>query len=249
MTEFPQKIVVIGASSGIGREVALHLAGRGCRVGIAARREDRLAELVEQYPQNFIAHAIDVNDEGAPAALEALIEQLGGIDLLMYAAGVGKQNLELDPEPELATVNTNALGFTRIITAAFRYMAAHGGGHIAVITSIAGTKGLGVAPAYSATKAFENVYLEALEQQAVMRGLNIRITDLRPGFVATDLLNDGHSYPMLMDRHDVARHIVAAIAQRRHVRVIDWRWRIVTALWRLIPRSLWRHLPIRHPQQ
>ena len=104
-----------------------------------------------------------------------------------------------------------------MVTAAFRYFARQGNGHIAIISSIAGTKGLGAAPAYSATKRFQNTYLDALEQLACMQHLSIRFTDIRPGFVATGLLNDGKHYPMLMNTAYVARKlsqpcIIAAVS-------------------------------------
>ena len=129
-------------------------------------------------------------------------------------------------------------------TGLLRYMAEHGGGHIAVISSIAGTKGLGPAPAYSATKALQNTYIEALEQLANARKLNIRFTDLRPGFVDTDLLNDGNKDPLLLKKEKVARDIVRSIEKHRHVRVIDGRWRVITFAWRLIPKWLWRHFKL-----
>ena len=151
---------------------------------------------------------------------------------------------KLKEEIELRTVDTNAMGFPRMVGAGYRYMARQGHGHIAVISSIAGTKGLGPAPSYSATKAFQNCYIQALEQQACSRGLDIRFTDVRPGFVDTALLHDGNRYPMLLSPTPVAREIVAAVESREHVRVIDWRWRIVTALWRRIPRCLWRRMKL-----
>ena len=123
----------------------------------------------------------------------------------------------------------------RMVTAAFRYFARQGNGHIAVISSIAGTKGLGAAPAYSATKRFQNTYLDALEQLACMQHLSIRFTDIRPGFVATGLLNDGKHYPMLMNTAYVARKIVSALHHRRRIAVIDWRYRIMVFFWKLIP--------------
>lgn len=168
------------------------------------------------------------------------------MDLYLHVAGVGWQNMDLLPEKELPTVSTNALGFARFVGAAYRYFAVQGHGHIAVVSSIAGTKGLGVAPAYSASKAFCNVYIEALEQQARLRHLDIHFTDLRPGFVRTDLLGDGKHYPMLMSAESVARDIVKAIRTRRHVCVIDWRYRVLTALWRTIPRWLWRRMAVRN---
>lgn len=240
-----RKAIVIGASSGLGNEVARLLLEQGWTLGVAARRLEPLELLRETAPERVKAQALDVTSEDAPAALQELIDKVGGMDLLFYAAGIGKQNLELEPSLELGTVTTNGLGFTRMIGEAYRYMAAHGGGHIAAISSIAGTKGLGAAPSYSATKAFQATYLQALEQQANMRKLNITITDLRPGFVATPLLGDNPKYPMLLNTKKVAQEMVRAVNRHRHVWVIDWRWRITTALWRRIPRWIWRRLKIK----
>ncbi len=239
-----KKAIVLGASSGIGMEVSRLLLADGWTVGVGARRVALLKELEDQWPGKVTTAAIDVTIDGAEQLLLRLIEAVGGLDLFFYAPGIGHQNPTLEAGIEMGTVTTNALGFTRMIGAAYRFMAAHGGGHIAAITSIAGTKGLGPAPSYSATKAFQNTYLQALEQLANSSGLPIRFTDIRPGFVDTALLNDGNHYPMLLRKEAVAREIMTVIRKRQHVRVIDWRWRIVTALWRRIPRCVWRHLPL-----
>ena len=240
-----KRAIVIGASSGLGNEVAKLLLEQGWTLGVAARRLEPLEQLRDTAPERVQTQVIDVTSDDATAALDVLIDKVGGIDLFFYASGVGNQNMELEPSIELKTVNTNALGFTRMIGAAYRYMAAHGGGHIAAISSIAGTKGLGAAPSYSATKAFQGTYLQALEQQANMHGLNITFTDLRPGFVATPLLGDNPKYPMLLDTKKVAREMVRAVNKGKHVHVIDWRWRIATAMWRRIPRWIWRRLKVK----
>ena len=244
-----KRAVVIGASSGIGLEVARLLLRDGWQLGVAARREDRLLALkreAEEEADNrvIIVECIDVTADDATAKLRTLISRLGGMDLFFYASGIGKQNRTLTEDIELATVQTNVLGFTRMVGEAFRYFAEQGRGHIAAITSIAGTKGLGSAPAYSATKAMQNTYLQALEQQAHARHLDIRITDLRPGFVDTDLLAGNFHYPMMMRPERVAQEILRAIRRREHVRVIDWRYRLLTAAWRCLPRWLWRRLPL-----
>ena len=234
MKQQGKKAIVIGASSGIGQEVAKILIEKGWTVGVAARRTELL--------QNFGATAverIDVTTDEATEALRRLIDKLGGMDLFFYASGIGKQNRELVEDIELATVQTNGMGFTRMIGEAYRYFAKQGCGHIAAITSIAGTKGLGPAPSYSATKAMQNVYLHALEQQANSRGLNIHFTDIRPGFVDTALLSGDFHYPMMLRPENVAKEIVYAINHRKHIRVIDWKYRILTAVWRRIPRWLW----------
>ena len=233
------KAIIIGASSGIGHEVARLFIQRGWTVGVAARRIELLDSLgaaaVEQ---------IDVTREDAPDKLMSLVNRLGGMDLFFYASGVGKQNRELTADIEQWTVETNGLGFTRMIGCAYRYFAQQGRGHIAAISSIAGTKGLGPAPAYSATKAYQATYLQALEQQANARKLNIRITDIRPGFVDTALLSGLPRYPMMLQPQQVAREIVSAIEHHDHIRIIDWRYRILTALWRRVPRFIWRRLKL-----
>lgn len=232
-----KRAVVIGASSGIGKEVAKLLIKDGWTVGVAARRVDMLKELSATATEQ-----IDVTKEDATERLQTLIGQLGGMDLFFYASGIGKQNREMEEDIELATMQTNGLGFTRMIGEAYRYFAKQGCGHIAAITSIAGTKGLGPAPSYSATKAMQNVYLQALEQQAKSRGLKIHFTDIRPGFVDTALLSGDFHYPMMLKPEKVAKEIITAINRHQHIRVIDWKYRFLTALWRRIPKCLWRHI-------
>ena len=235
-----KRAIVIGASSGIGYEVAQLLLSEGWKVGVASRR----MELLQKVGNVEVAEQIDVNDPDASKQLREMINQMGGIDLFFYAAGVGKQNRDLKEDIELMTTTTNGLGFVRMIGEAFRYFAERGEGHIAAITSIAGTKGLGPAPSYSATKAMQNVYLQALEQQANARGLNIYFTDIRPGFVDTALLNGDFHYPMMMKPDVVARQIVRAINHKKHICVIDWKYRVLTMAWRRIPRFIWRRLKL-----
>ncbi len=239
-----KKAIVVGASSGIGLEVARLLLQRGWTVGLAARRAGPLQSLASLFPGKVRVQVLDVTREESIPALHALIDMTGGMDLYFHAAGVGWQNPTLEASKEAATLAVNGVGFARMVGEAYRYFAERGGGHIAVISSIAGTKGLGVAPAYSATKAFQNTYVQALEQQAFMRKLSVRFTDIRPGFVRTALLGDGTSYPMLMDPGKVARAIVRAVDGRSHVRVVDWRWRLLVFFWRLLPDSVWRRMRI-----
>jgi len=133
-----------------------------------------------------------------------------------------------------------------MLTAAYHYCKEQGRGHLAVISSIAGTKGLGAAPSYSATKCFQNNYMEALEQLAKMQNLDITFTDIRPGFVATALLNDNKNYPMPMKPEKVAKSIVQAIYRKKRLKIIDWRYAVLVALWRLIPKCIWVRLKIKN---
>ena len=246
-----KKAIIIGATSGIGLEVARLLLRRGWRTGVAGRREEALQALRSTAPERVETARIDVTRDDAPERLRALIDRLGGMDLFFLSSGIGYQNPTLDPDIELRTARTNVEGFTRMTTAAFDYFRQQQtegrlpseGGHIAVISSIAGTKGLGAAPAYSATKRFQNTYIDALEQLARMQHLHICFTDIRPGFVATDLLRGGN-YPMLMRPERVAQHIVRALERRKRVAIIDVRYRLLVFFWRLIPRAIWKRMPV-----
>lgn len=240
-----RRAIIIGASSGLGHEVAKILIKDGWQIGIAARRLHLLELLYKIAPGRVEMAAIDVTKSDSEETLMQLIDRVGGCDMFFYASGIGWQNPELNADIELNTVQTNTMGFSRMIGAAYRYMAAHGGGHIVAISSIAGTKGLGIAPSYSATKAFQNTYLQALEQLSNMQGHNIRFTDIRPGFVATELLGDNPRYPLLMKTEPVAKSIVKAVYSRKHKVVIDARWDVITFFWRMIPDFLWRRLKVR----
>ena len=277
-----KRAIVMGATSGIGQEVARLLAANGYEVGIAGRREERLVQMTQATP-GIVAHRqIDVTKEDAPTELHKLIEEPGGMDLYFHSSGIGWENVALDADKELKTVETNGMGFVRMVSAAYNWFTeqrtdeaklraeeaeqraeeaeqraeraeqrgeeaeqrASGDerkARIACITSIARTRGLGAAPAYSATKRMQAHYLECLSQQARMRHLNIGITDIRPGFVATDLIAGSH-FPLQLKAEDVARTIVRAIERGSEVVTIDWRYRLLVAVWQLIPRWLWVRL-------
>lgn len=240
-----KKAVILGASSGIGYEVARILIHDGWKVGLAARRTLPLETLRDMAPERVAFVACDVTLSDASIRIEEFIDHIGGVDLYFHAAGIGTQNLELEQQIELDTVNTNVMGFCRLVDFVFYYMKTHGGGHIAVISSIAGTKGLAPAPSYSASKAFQSIYIQALEQMSYAQHLHIRFTDIRPGFVDTPLIV-GSKFPMKMPMSVVARKIVRGLYRLRHVMVIDNRYRILVFFWRLIPDWLWRRLPLTH---
>lgn len=250
-----KKALIIGATSGIGREVALQLAAEGWHIGAVGRREERLISLQHQIQTSYSNRAdyitADVTQEDSTMRIAQLVDKMGGIDLFFLSSGIGFQNVRLDVTLELQTITTNCQGFARMVTWAFHYFqsqdptlkASGRRGHIAVISSIAGTKGLGAAPAYSSSKRFQNHYMECLTQLSHMKHLSIDFTDIRPGFVATDLLSGGH-YPLLMKPSAVAHDIVRALKKRRRIVTIDWRYRLLVFFWRLIPRFLWIRLPI-----
>lgn len=239
-----KRIVIVGATSGLGFETAKLCIGAGWRVGAAGRNAEALARLKALAPELVETEPIDVTHDEAPQRLAALAERIGGMDIYLHTSGIGSRNTELRPDIEQATLRTNGEGFVRMVTAAFNWFRSHGGGHIAVISSIAGTRGLGSAPAYSATKRMQNTYIDALAQLARMERLPIRFTDIRPGFVATPLLA-GDNYPLLMQPGPVAARIFRAIRRGKRRTVIDRRYAVLVLLWRLIPAWLWERIPVR----
>lgn len=239
-----KKVIIIGATSGIGYEVAKGYLKLGWHVGIAGRREDALMKLRATNPDKIEIQILDVTKEDAPEKLQLLIDKLGGMDLFLLSSGIGSQNIALKPDIEINTARTNVGGFIRLVTAAFHYFKKQGGGHLAVISSIAGTKGLGSAPAYSATKRFQNTYIDSLAQLSRMEKLNISFTDIRPGFVQTDLLKD-RNYPLLMKPDHVAGRIIHALNHKKRVAVIDRRYACIVFFWRMIPSWLWERLPVK----
>ncbi len=237
----------MGATSGIGYEVAKVLSVKGWHIGIAGRREELLRKIQAENPQIKAIRCMDVTREEATEDLKSFIEEMGGIDLYFHSSGIGFQNPALDLKKEVDTVQTNAVGFTRMINTVFKYFEEHPqtNGHIAVISSIAGTKGLGAAPAYSASKRYINHYLECLCQLCSIKGLkHIRIHDIRPGFVRTPLLGDGGRYPLQLKANKVAKEIVRNIEKNKSIITVDWKYRILVSFWRLIPRWLWIRLKI-----
>ena len=135
-----RKIMIMGATSGIGLELTRCLAGKGWTVGAAGRRTETLDSIARSYPGKVIPARIDIGDPEAPAAMMALAAKMGGMDIYCHLAGTGYDNPSLDPSMEMLTVKTNVEGFTRMTGAAYRWMRdCNGGrGRIAAVTSVAG---------------------------------------------------------------------------------------------------------------
>lgn len=236
-------------TSGLGLRLARDFASRGWMVGAAGRDTAALDTLREEWPGNVVTRRIDVNDPEASTEMGRLIGEMGGLDTYLHVAGIGFDNPSLEPRKELATMETNVVGFTQMIGAAYRWLRDNNGGRgrIAAVTSVAGTNGIGMLAAYSASKLCQQTYLRAIDQLARMEGLAIRVTDIRPGWIRTPLLDDPRRYPMLMGKEYAARKIVRAIERGRRVAVIDRRWDILVGLWRLLPAWLWVRLPVKTP--
>src|ERR1700730_17224430 len=182
-----KKIIIIGATSGIGKEMAKIFAERGDSVGITGRRKEMLTQMESCYPGKIFTECFDVREENNLPHLRSLIQKLGGADLLIYNSGFGDSSKTLDWELDKTIYETNVKGFIEIMNYAFNFFVQQGRGQMAATSSIASIRGNSWAPAYSASKAFQSVYLEGLHMKARKMKVNVFVTDIQPGFVNTKM--------------------------------------------------------------
>lgn len=234
-----KQAIVIGATSGIGRGLAERLAAAGWRVGAVGRRETLLRELAATTPANMLYAVADVTQPTACiAALTALVERMGGMDLCVVCSGTGELNPTLDFALEEPAIRTNVLGWTAVVDWAYGWFERRGGGDLAVVTSVGGLRGSGAAPAYNASKAYQINYAEGLRQRAAKSASGVRVTDIRPGLVDTAMAKgEGLFWVMPVER--VVDQTLRALRRGRRVAVVTRRWRVVAWLLRLLPESLY----------
>ena len=235
--------IVIGASSGIGRALALRLARAGWTLGLTGRRVARLEQLRDEIGVGARMQAMDVTDvPRAMAQLEELIAALGGADLIVVNAGTGAVNPGLAWELEEPAIRVNALGFAAMANVAMRHFRARGHGHLVGISSLNALRGSRHAPAYSASKAFVSNYLEALWYYAANSGLPITVTDIQPGFVDTDMVREQWRKFWVASPEAVADQICDAIRRRRKRAIVTRRWVVMAWLMRVVPDWLYRRI-------
>lgn len=236
-----QKAIIIGASSGIGRELARVLHQNDYIVGLAGRRVELLSELQREIPDTYIK-CIDVTKtKEAVEALEEFIMEMGGVDLVVISAGVGFINPDLNWEQERETIDTNILGFTAMANVAFKHFCKNGFGHIVGISSIAAIRGGSESPAYNASKAFVSNYLEGLRQKVSKLKSPITITDIQPGFVNTAMAK-GEGLFWVSSSEKASRQIFRAIKNKKKHAYITKRWRIIAWLLKVMPDRLYDRL-------
>lgn len=234
-----KKAIVVGATSGIGRELAKLLAKNGYKVGITGRRSELLNELCLENPEAFIAKTFDNREyETIAENLDGLVKSLGGLDLLVISSGTGKVSDELDFENEKNTILTNTLGFTRIADWAINYFENQKYGHFVGISSIAGLRGNRFSPSYASTKAFQMNYMEGLRHRVTHLKLPIYITDIRPGFIDTAMAQ-GDKIFWLVPLEKGAKLIFNAIKRKKKVAYISKKWVLFAWFMKLLP--LWIH--------
>ena len=234
-----KKVIIIGATSGIGKELAIIYAEKNYQVGISGRRNEFLLSLQKQYPKNIVTECFDVTQKDNIPHLQSLIQKLNGLDILIYNSGVGDVSKELDWDIEKRTTEVNVNGFVEIICYAFNYLVNQGSGQLACTSSIASVRGNSHAPAYSASKAYESNYMEGLYLKAKKLKKDISITDIQPGFVDTGLaIGDGKFW--VASPKKAALQIYQAIYKKRKRAYVTKRWWIIAQILKWLPDFIYK---------
>ena len=235
-------IVIIGATSGIGKALFEKYARGDNRIGIVGRRANLLDELCQKYPSKTITAKADItNLEEIEQAINALHKELEHIDLVIVSSGTGDINAELDYNVERPTIDTNVTGWTFVIDTFYNIFEQQGHGHLVAITSAGGLRGEPMAPAYSASKAYQINYIEALRKKAFKSGSRIHVTDIRPGLVNTAMAKgDGLFWVMPVEK--VASQIISAIRRQKSKTYVTKRWHVLAIINKNLPFDLYKRI-------
>jgi len=235
-------IVIIGATSGIGKALFEKYANENNRIGIIGRRAHLVNELYHKYPSKAIPAKADItNLEEIGQAICTLHETFGHIDLAIACAGTGEINATLNYAVERPTIDTNVVGWTFVIDMLYHIFERQGCGYLVAITSAGGLRGEPMAPAYSATKAYQINYIEALRKKAYKSGIQITITDIRPGLVDTAMAK-GEGLFWVMPVEKVASQIIAAIRKKKSKAYVSKRWHILAIINKFLPFGLYKRM-------
>jgi short-subunit dehydrogenase len=233
--------VIIGASSGIGEALARELNRAGWRLGLLARRLERLESLRMTLSSDTIVRGLDVAQAEAAATLEHLLDELGGVDLVIITAGTGHNNFDLLWELDVDTVTVNVLGFMAMANVTMHHFLRRGRGHLVGISSIAALRG-NAAAAYAASKAFQSVYLDGLRDLARQSGHAIVVTEVQPGGVETAMWKPARPLPgmvrwlLVASPGKAARQILRAVQKQKKHAYITKRYALVAFILKLLPR-------------
>lgn len=241
MAKSGQRAIIVGASSGMGEALARQLAARGALVALVARRETELSQVAGEIGQRFYVHDVSCASE-VPALFQRICRDLGGLDLLIYTAGVMPRVAqdEYDFAKDRAIIETNVLGAIAWLNEAAQRFAVARAGTIVGIGSVAGDRGRRGQPAYCASKAALETYLESLRNR--LGRVGVSVVTIKPGPVDTPMTKNVDKKPLLISASAAARQILAAVDRGARVAYVPFAWRPIMAVIRGIPSFVFQKM-------
>ena len=243
--------MVTGASSGIGRGLALEIASRGGNLGLLARREELLKELIEEVrvrKVKAVAATADVRDANAIREVaDRFREELGPIDVLIANAGIGTADdaIQLQPEHFAEVIGINLQGAVNSVVAVAPEMVARGQGRLVAISSLAAYRGLPKSAAYCASKAALSAYFESVRLD--LRGTGVGVTIIHPGFIKTALTSGREAkMPYLMELDHAVNKIVNAIEKEKKTYAFPWQLATIVRAGMIMPTAMYDWIAIRN---
>ncbi len=233
-----KKAIIIGGTSGVGRGLAEKLVENNWTVGITGRRKELLSEIKSSAKNQIITQEHDIREiESSDEKMGLLFAQLGEVDLVIVSSGISELNQKLDWEIENNVIQTNVNGIAKVYEFVFSKFRKQGHGHLVGISSIAALRGNRHGPSYSASKAFQANYLEALRCIAKKEKLNIKITDVQPGFIDTPMAK-GDGLFWVAPVKKASNQIYSAILKNKRKVYVTKRWRFIAWILGLVPNWL-----------
>ena len=234
-----KKAIIVGASSGIGKEMAKQLSEKGYQLGLMARRIELLDTLNNELGSKHLVMQIDLqNFDDAEKKLVTMISELKDVDIIVLNSGIGTEEYQLDWKYQKQVIDVNVSGLVLMSTVAMDYFLKRKRGQIVGISSIAAHISSGLALTYCASKAFVSSYLNGLRSRARRSKLPITITTIEPGFVDTPMVKT--TMPWMASVDKAVSQMISGIENLKHHIYITKRYRFVVWIMKLIPTAILR---------
>lgn len=234
-----KRMIIIGATSGIGASLARQAISKGYIVAGTGRREERLIAMKEELGEHFHFRQMDVTDfEDASEKLHALIDEMSGMDIIVLNAGIANATASSIVSMEQAIVDVNVKGFVQLFGESFQYFRKEGRGHIVGISSIAGLFGSARNAPYAASKAYISTFMQAYRNRCYTSNIDIAITDCKPGFVESEMTEGKKGMFWVANTEKAVKQMLIDIEKRKAYSYVTRRWRLIAWLIKLTPNWL-----------
>ncbi|XWN37348.1 MAG: SDR family NAD(P)-dependent oxidoreductase [Balneola sp.] len=235
-----KNILITGATSGIGRELALQLAEAGNKVGLMGRRTEKLESIQKEIGANAFIRTLDVTDlDKAELVYKDLIDEMGGMDMIILNAGVGVDKIMSPWKADKLTIEVNVLAFSHGLHFAFDFFRRQGHGHIVGMSSMASHLASYKAAVYTASKHFISNYMTGFRQKVKRVQADITITDIKPGFVKSEMTENVPGMFWVSETDKAVRQMIKAINRKRNIVYVTKRWRLIAILAKITPQFVW----------